>query len=81
MPPSVRLEPLGEGHVADVAKLLDDPEVLRFTRIREPPPSDFAKTWVARYDAGRLDGTIHVKHGIRRDATLWSRLPTDPAPA
>jgi RimJ/RimL family protein N-acetyltransferase len=56
----VRLEPLGERHLGAVAALLDDPAVLRFTRIPEPPPPDFARTWLARYEAARVDGTAEA---------------------
>jgi RimJ/RimL family protein N-acetyltransferase len=55
--PDVRLVPLAETHVGDIAELLGDSEVLRFTRVPEPPPPDFARQWVARYEAGRRDGT------------------------
>jgi RimJ/RimL family protein N-acetyltransferase len=54
---TVRLEPFAEKHLDDVAALLDDPDVLRFTRVPVPPPPDFARTWLARYEAGRRDGT------------------------
>jgi RimJ/RimL family protein N-acetyltransferase len=37
--------------------MLGDPEMLRFTRIPEPVPADFAETWFARYERGRADGT------------------------
>ena len=37
--------------------MLEDPEMLRFTRIPEPVPADFAETWSARYEQGRADGT------------------------
>jgi RimJ/RimL family protein N-acetyltransferase len=37
--------------------MLEDPQMLRFTRIPEPPPADFAQTWFARYERGRADGT------------------------
>jgi RimJ/RimL family protein N-acetyltransferase len=53
----LRLEPLGERWLDDVAELLEDPEVLRCTRIPEPVPQGFAGTWIARYTAGRADGT------------------------
>jgi RimJ/RimL family protein N-acetyltransferase len=53
----LRLVPLGETHLDDVAALLTDAEVLRFTRIPEPPPPDFPRKWLARYDRGRRDGT------------------------
>jgi RimJ/RimL family protein N-acetyltransferase len=53
----IELELFSEKHVPGVAALLDDQDVLRFTRIPEPPPEDFASTWHARYDAARRDGT------------------------
>jgi RimJ/RimL family protein N-acetyltransferase len=37
--------------------MLGDPEMLRFTRIPEPVPADFAETWFARYERGKADGT------------------------
>jgi RimJ/RimL family protein N-acetyltransferase len=56
-PPAVRLVHLGVEHVAGVAALALDPDVIRFTRVPDPPPDDFASTWFARYEAGRADGT------------------------
>lgn len=53
----VRLERLDERWLDDVAKLVADPEVRRFTRIPEPPPDGFARTWISAYDSGRRDGT------------------------
>jgi RimJ/RimL family protein N-acetyltransferase len=53
----VRLVPLDERHLDDMAALARDPEVLRFTRVPEPPPPDFARGWLARYQAGSRDGT------------------------
>jgi RimJ/RimL family protein N-acetyltransferase len=53
----IRLEPLAERHLDAVAALLDDPDVLHFTRVPEPPPADFPRTWLARYEAGRADGS------------------------
>jgi RimJ/RimL family protein N-acetyltransferase len=53
----VRLEPLDERWLDEVADLVADPEVRRFTRIAEPPPEGFARTWVASYEAGRRDGS------------------------
>jgi RimJ/RimL family protein N-acetyltransferase len=38
-------------------RLLEDPEVIRFTRIPEPVPADFAERWLERYEAGRRDDT------------------------
>jgi RimJ/RimL family protein N-acetyltransferase len=53
----VRLVPLGEEHLDAVRALLEDQEVLRFTRIPEPPPEDFPLRWLERYEKGRRDGT------------------------
>ena len=41
----------------DVDALLDDPDVLRFTRLPVAPPPDYARQWLDRYEAGRRDGT------------------------
>jgi RimJ/RimL family protein N-acetyltransferase len=169
----IRLELLDETHLGHVDALLDDPDVLRFTRIPVPVPDGFARTWLDMYEQARRDGTreafaafaadgafaglalapeidqegrqlelgyivspgmrgrgigsailraltawafeevgaqrifllisvgnepslrvaercgyvkegvmrsLHLKQGIRGDATLWSRLPTDPDP-
>jgi RimJ/RimL family protein N-acetyltransferase len=54
---SVKLEPLGEAHLGAVAAMLSDPDVLRFTRVPDPTPADFAQQWLALYEAGRRDGT------------------------
>jgi RimJ/RimL family protein N-acetyltransferase len=53
----VRLEPFAEHHLAAVAALLEDPDVLAFTRVPEPPPAGFERNWLARYEAARADGT------------------------
>ena len=37
--------------------MLDDAEILRFTRIPQPTPEDFPERWVERYAKGRADGT------------------------
>ena len=54
---SIRLEPLGAEHVADVEAMLGDPDLLRFTRIPEPVPPGFASAWLERYEEGRRDGS------------------------
>lgn len=53
----LRFELLSESHLADLAELAADPEVQRFTRVPEPPPPDFARTWLGRYDEGRRTRT------------------------
>ncbi len=37
--------------------LLDDPDVLRFTRIPVPVPEGFARRWIDMYEQARHDGT------------------------
>jgi RimJ/RimL family protein N-acetyltransferase len=54
---SVKLEPLGAAHLGAVAAMLSDRDVLRFTRVPDPTPPDFAQQWLAIYEAGRRDGT------------------------
>jgi RimJ/RimL family protein N-acetyltransferase len=54
---SVRLELLSEAHLGAVAAMLSDPDVMRFTRVPDPTPADFAQQWLTIYEAGRRDGT------------------------
>src|SRR3954447_15070273 len=51
----VRLELLAEQHLPAVEAMLSDPEIRRFTRVPEPPPTGFSRTWYERYEAGRAD--------------------------
>jgi RimJ/RimL family protein N-acetyltransferase len=53
----VRLVPLAEEHLPEMAAVARDPEVLRFTRFPERMPEGFAERWLARYERGRDDGT------------------------
>jgi RimJ/RimL family protein N-acetyltransferase len=53
----VSLAPLGAAHIADVEALTTDPDVLRFTRVPDPPPPRFVQTWLAGYENGRKEGT------------------------
>ena len=53
----MRLEQFGRSHLGAISVLLDDPDVLRFTRVPSPPPPDFAQTWFRFYEDGRREGT------------------------
>lgn len=53
----LRFELLSEAHLDALAEMALDPDVQRFTRVPVPPPPDFARTWLGRYDAGRRAGT------------------------
>jgi RimJ/RimL family protein N-acetyltransferase len=52
-----RLELFGERHLGALEEMLDDPELLRFTRVPEPVPPGFARVWLERYEEGRRDGS------------------------
>jgi RimJ/RimL family protein N-acetyltransferase len=54
---TIALVPLAREHLPAVQALLGDPDVLRFTRVPEPPPPDFPETWLELYERGRRDGT------------------------
>lgn len=53
----LRFEPFGEPHLEALEEMLEDPELLRFTRVPEPVPPGFARIWLDRYEAGRRDGS------------------------
>jgi RimJ/RimL family protein N-acetyltransferase len=52
-----RLEPFAPAHLAAFTAMLEDPDVQRFTRVPVPTPATFPAEWLARYEAGRRDGT------------------------
>jgi RimJ/RimL family protein N-acetyltransferase len=54
---SGRLELLAEQHLPSVAAMFDDEDVLRYTRIPDPAPPEFAREWFEFYEEGRRDGT------------------------
>jgi RimJ/RimL family protein N-acetyltransferase len=68
----MRLEPFGEQHLDALRRLLDDrdPDLLRFTRIPEPTPPDFAETWLAMYEEARKDGTREAFAALADDGEL-----------
>jgi RimJ/RimL family protein N-acetyltransferase len=55
--PPIRLVPTTPAHAAGMSDLIRDPEVLRFTRVPDPPPAGFVESWLQRYEQGRADGT------------------------
>lgn len=57
---AIRLTPLAERHLDAVTELIEDPAARRFTRIPEPPPPDFARSWLERYESGRRSGTSEI---------------------
>lgn len=54
---SVQLVPLAEQHLPELAPMLKDPDIDRFTRFPTPIPDDFLPRMLARYSEGRANGT------------------------
>jgi RimJ/RimL family protein N-acetyltransferase len=52
----LRLDPFSAEHLPGVEGMLDDADSLRFTRIPEPVPPGFARSWLERYEQGRREG-------------------------
>ena len=63
----VRLERLSEDHIGEFSALVTDAEVLRFTRVPEPPPADFPRGWLDRYVAAREDGSAEAFAAVDPD--------------
>ena len=55
--PAIQLVPFGEQHLPGLRLLLADPGVRRYTRVPDPVPDGFDRTWVERYERGRADST------------------------
>jgi RimJ/RimL family protein N-acetyltransferase len=66
----VRLVPFDASHLDDIVRLIEDPDVLRFTRIPEPPPDGFARQWLARYENGRRDGSCEAFAAVATDGAF-----------
>jgi RimJ/RimL family protein N-acetyltransferase len=54
--PRVTLVPLSRAHVPLLEAALEDPDIVRNTRVPDPPPPGFAGFWLGRYEEGRRDG-------------------------
>ena len=54
---AIRLEPLDERFIPDFERLMDDPDIVRNTRVPSHPPAGFADRWVGRYVKGWQDGS------------------------
>jgi RimJ/RimL family protein N-acetyltransferase len=64
----IRLERLDGRWLDEVADLVSDPDVRRFTRIAEPPPEGFARSWIDAYETGRRDGSREGFAAVEGDA-------------
>jgi [ribosomal protein S5]-alanine N-acetyltransferase len=65
--PDVRLEPLGEPHLAAVAEMFADDDVLRYTRVPVPVPSGWEREWFDFYEEGRRNGTREAFAAVDAD--------------
>jgi RimJ/RimL family protein N-acetyltransferase len=54
---AIRLEPLDERHLSGFERLLEDPDVIRNTRVPTEPPPGFAAYWLDLYIKAWGDGT------------------------
>jgi len=54
---TIGLEPLSQDDVPDMFGLVDDEDVLRFTRVPARSDIDFVRAWIGRYERGWQEGT------------------------
>ena len=52
----LRLVLLSRDHLPLLERAIGDPDIVRNTRIPEPPPPGFAEYWLGRYEEGRAAG-------------------------
>jgi RimJ/RimL family protein N-acetyltransferase len=52
----LRLVPLSRAYLPLLERAIADPDIVRNTRIPEPPPPGFAEYWLGRYEEGRAEG-------------------------
>jgi len=55
----IRLVTVSEDHLDGLARLLQDPAVVRNTRVPEPWQEGFEHRWLEAYETGQRDGTRH----------------------
>lgn len=67
---TLRLQPLTESHQAAVEQLLADADVLRFTRLPDPPIPGYATEWIARYRTARTEGRGEAFAAVDAEGTF-----------
>jgi len=67
----VALAPLTAAHHGELAGLVADPDVRRFTRVPDPPPPGFVEAWLGAYDEGRREGTRELFAIVDGDGALF----------
>src|SRR5207244_9429010 len=58
--PEISLIPFTEKHLEDHERMLDDPEIIRFTRVPAFRPPNYLRSWLAGYELGRADGSREI---------------------
>jgi len=53
----ISLEKLSDKHLAGLASLIEDPDVIENTRVPDPAPPGFERDWLKAYEDGGADGT------------------------
>ena len=54
---AIRLEPLGQSVAHELLSILDDPDIVRFTRVPPDPGAAWVSGWIARYESGWAEGS------------------------
>jgi RimJ/RimL family protein N-acetyltransferase len=54
---AIRLEPLTQAHAPWFAQVIDDPDIVRFTRIPAGADETFVQGWIKRYEDGWGDAS------------------------
>ena len=54
---AIRLEPLVQAHGRALLAVLDDPDIVRFTRVPPGPDEAWVAGWIARYESGWAEGS------------------------
>jgi RimJ/RimL family protein N-acetyltransferase len=73
----ITLAPLDQTHLSAVETMLEDEDVLRFTRVPVPVPEGFAQSWLDAYGDGQPDDTS-VGFAVIDDAGAFLGLALAP---
>jgi RimJ/RimL family protein N-acetyltransferase len=75
---AVVLAPLSAAHFAALEPLMTDTDVLRFTRVPDPPPPGFVEKWFGGYEEGRREGTREAFAIVERDGGRFLGIAVAP---
>jgi RimJ/RimL family protein N-acetyltransferase len=74
---AIRLDPLGQSVALELLAVLDDADIVRFTRVPAAPDEQFVRGWIKRYEDGWDQGSraAFAIHPRDDDALLgWAGL-------